>query len=185
VGRGARDGFWAGNAFVGNLIRTALAYAVVVAGIMGAAWLFKGHLRAYVDPTDGSMDVGQYPPGNYTLQSLCTKAEDFKGGDGGDVVAYWVPGKPEGHRVARVIGVAGDKISIERQKPGDTSSLLVVNVNGKVLSKFSFERDEMLFPEITVPRGCLFLMADKPIQAADSLTIGPVPLYCILGKVNK
>jgi len=169
---------------MGDLVRSVIMYAVVLALIIGVFKLFKMHERATIDPNDHSMEVVEFPSGGYQLNSAPLKAEDYKGGEGGDVVAYFVPGKPETERVARVLALPGEKVAVEWRKPPEPSSPTVVKVNGKVCSRFRTDSAEWHFTEIVVPRGCLFLMADRPSEGEDSLKVGPVPSYCIRGKLN-
>jgi signal peptidase I len=168
---------------MGNLIRSVIMYVVVIALIVAVLKLLKMHERAVIDPTDHSMETIEYPNGTYKVDSSALKAEDYKAGDGGDVVSYFVPGKPGAQHVARVVALPGEKVAIERTKSTVANAPLVVKVNGKASNLFRPDSMEWHFPEIVVPRGCLFLMADKPSEGEDSLRVGPVPYYCIRGKL--
>jgi signal peptidase I len=167
-----------------DMIRSVLIYVVAIALIIGVFKLLKMYERVVIDTNDHSMEMIEYPCGTYRLSTAALKAEDYKAGDNGDVVAYFVPGKPDTQRVARVVALPGDKLTIERVKASDPTSPLLVKVNGKPSNRFKPDFPEWHFPEIVVPRGCLFLMADKPSEGDDSLRVGPVPFYCIRGKLN-
>ncbi|MGD0091961.1 MAG: S26 family signal peptidase [Planctomycetota bacterium] len=170
---------------MGDKIRAVLLYAVAILLIVGVFKLLKLYERVPIDANDHSMEPIEYPPGrSFGLTTSALKAEDYKGGDNGDVVAYFVPGKTELQRVARVLALPGEKVTIERLKPADPTSPVLVKVNGVPTNRFKPDQPEWHFPEIMVPRGCLFLMSDKPSEGEDSLKVGPVPFYCIRGKLN-
>ena len=169
---------------MGNLVRSVILYAVVIALIVGVLKLLKTHERATIDPNDHSMEAIEFPNGVYKVNSAALKAEDYKAGDGGDVVSYYVPGKPDAPpRVARVLALPGERVAVERRKATDPNSPLVVKVNGSPSNLRRTDSTDWHFQEIVVPRGCLFLMADKPSEGEDSLRVGPVPFYCIRGKL--
>ena len=169
---------------MGDVIRSAIIYLLVVALIIGFFKLLKMHERVTLEPNDHYMDELEYSSGNYRIKTGQMKAEDYKAGDAGDVVAYWVPGKPDTSRVARVLALPGERVEIERKNPADSKSLTVVKVNGTPLLRFKIDHSEWRFPEIVVPRGCLFLLADKPSLGEDSMQVGPVPYFCVRGRVN-
>ena len=80
--------------------------------------------------------------------------------------------------IKRVIGVAGDTVSIYNGR---------VYLNGEMLvetyTKDGFTASDM--DEITVPEGCVFVLGDNRQNSADSRvsSIGCVPTENILGKV--
>lgn len=169
---------------MGDLIRSAVIYALVVALLIGVFKLLKMHERITIDPNDQSMDAQEYPNGGYRIKAGPPRAEEYKAGETCDVVAYWIPGSPDTDRVARVLALPGEKVEMERKTPGDQKSPVVVKVNGKPVLRFNIDNMAWRFPEIVVPRGCLFLLADKPSVGQDSMKAGPVPYYCIRGKLN-
>lgn len=163
-----------------DLIRSIVIYALVVVLIIGLAWLYKRSDSVTIEPTDHSLDTSGFTNGGYRIQP----ADEYKGGDGGDAVAYWVPGMPGTARVAKVLAIGGDKLEFERKNPADAKAGLVIRINGKLERGFSTDSQER-FPELVVPRGCLYLLTDKSAQSQDSVMVGPVPLYCVRGKVSK
>jgi len=169
---------------MGDVIRSAIIYLLVVALVIGFFKLLKMHERVTLEPNDHYMDETEYPNGGYRIKTGQMKAEDYKAGDAGDVVAYWVPGRPDTSRIARVLALPGERVEIERKNPADPKSQTVVKVNGKPSLRFKIDQTEWRFPEIVVPRGCLFLLTDRPSQAEDSMTVGPVPYFCVRGRVN-
>lgn len=169
---------------MGDLVRSIILYVVVLALIIVVFKLLKMHERATLDPNDHSMESVEFPCGVYKVNSAALKVEDYKAGEGGDVVAYYLPDKPQVQHFARVLALPGDKVAIELRKIPDPTSPMLVKVNGRASNFFRTYSKEWHFPEIVVPRGCLFLMSDKPPEGEDSLRVGPVPFYCIRGKVN-
>jgi len=169
---------------MGDLVRSVILYAVVIALVIGIFKLLKARDRATIEAFDHSMGVVEFPSGGYGLNSEALKAEDYMAGERGDVVAYSIPGKLGAQRVARVVALPGERVALERSKESDPNSPVVVKVNGQVSGRFKTDSTVWHFPEVVVPRGCLFLMADSPLDGEDSLKVGPVPFYCIRGKLN-
>jgi signal peptidase I len=169
---------------VSDLIRSIIVFALVVALIVGVEQLYKfTGIRATVDANDASMAPSGFGAGGHRVRRDVNNASGFKGGEGGDVIAYWVPTKPDTHRVAHVLAVEGDRVEIERKNPSEPKSAVQVKVNGQ-LTLYKIDATDWRFPEIRVPRGCVFVLADTPSQAQDSMTVGPIPFYCIMGKVK-
>ncbi|MCY3022571.1 MAG: signal peptidase I [Planctomycetota bacterium] len=166
-----------------DMVRSVIGYVVVLALIVGAGKFYKTQTKAIIDPNDHSMEALEYPNGSYRLNIKLTKVEDLKGGETPDVVAYWVPGKAGVHRVARVVAIAGETIELERKSAAEGKGV-VVKVNNVPMPRFKLDYSEWRFPKITVPRGCVFLLADTPSNAEDSMTVGPVPFSTIMGKLN-
>jgi hypothetical protein len=124
------------------------------------------------------MKADEYPYGNHSLDSRGLSIADYKVGD---VVAFYMFSKPDQHRVARIVAVEGQRVEINK----------VVKVDGKATT-WKLENPEWQFPEIRVPRGCVYLLSDKPgfwttteAGIGDSTKIGPVPYCNLLGKLNK
>jgi signal peptidase I len=156
---------------VNDLIRSAIGYAVVIAIIIGVAKLYKSQTKVVIDANDHSMRPEEYPYGSYSLKTDILKASDYQPGD---VVAYYVPGKPA-ERVGRVVALEGQTIEGEGSKNA--------RVNGQTTA-FKIDNKDWFIPEIRVPRGCLYIMHDKPYQGEDSIQVGPIPYYNIKGKLN-
>ncbi len=102
--------------------------------------------------------------------------------DRGDVVSflYSFPGRTSRVVAARVIGLPGERVRMEK---GD------VFVNGsKVGSEYvnAANRSQDDYAEVVVPRDTVFVLCDRRrVQYGqipwDSRGIGPVPMYAILG----
>lgn len=116
----------------------------------------------------------------YVLTNLIVlKFEDPKAGD---VVVFKAPPEPERDYIKRVIGTAGDKISI---KDGQ------VFKNGKQLNESSYlTNDIKTYPgaflkegeEVTIPEGGYFVMGDNRLKSSDSREWGFVKKSEIVGE---
>lgn len=94
----------------------------------------------------------------------------------GDVVVFHYPRDPEKSYIKRVIGLPGDRISIEQGQ---------VWLNGKLLrEKYVPEqyRDGRSMAEVIVPPDCYFMMGDHRSISSDSREFGPVERSLIYGK---
>jgi len=99
----------------------------------------------------------------------------------GDVVVFKAPNEPEKDFIKRVIGVAGDKISVKdgtvylNSEKLDESRYLDSNVktNGG-----SFLKDN---EEVTVPEGNFLVLGDNRSYSSDSREWGFVPKKNIIG----
>lgn len=169
---------------MGSIIRSIIIYIVVMAVIIGVFKLLKMYKQVTIDPNDHSISEIEFPNGSYSLHTEARQATDYKSGENGSVVAYYVPGKPGEQHVARVVALPGEKVAVERRLAADPMSPLLVKVNGVVSPLFKTDTVEFHFPDIVVPRGCLFLMADRTTEGTDSLKMGPVPFYCIRGRLR-
>ena len=152
-----------------DLIRTVLAYAVVMAIIIGCAKFYKTQNKVKIDPSDSSMDIGY---GNFSLDTSILGVSDL---NAGELVAFYVPGKPESCRVARVVALEGQHVEVTQG---------AVKVNGKPSVKFPAMK-AFNVPEVRIPRGCVYLLADKPAETEDSFKVGPVPFSSLKGRVKQ
>lgn len=91
----------------------------------------------------------------------------------GDIVAYKLTQKDA--RAARVIALAGDRVSIKNGK---------ITVNGRSYKVSNvYVMRTMNLPEIRIPRDCVYLLADVRGKEADSWKSGPIALRNVLGKM--
>jgi signal peptidase I len=94
----------------------------------------------------------------------------------GDVVVFRYPHDPSKSFIKRVIGLAGDRISINAGR---------VFVNGRPLEEEyvpSAYEDERSYPEIVVPPDSYFVLGDHRSLSNDSRDFGPVDQSFIYGK---
>ena len=94
----------------------------------------------------------------------------------GDVVVFHYPRDPEKSYIKRVIGLPGDRISIDRG---------VVWLNGRPLHESYVPlpyRDGRSMAEMIVPADCYFMMGDHRSISSDSREFGPVERSLIYGK---
>jgi signal peptidase I len=94
----------------------------------------------------------------------------------GDVVVFHYPRDPEKSYIKRVIGLPGDRISIDRGR---------VYLNGKGLNETYVPeefRDVRSMAETVVPEEAYFMMGDHRSISSDSREFGPVDRDLIYGK---
>jgi signal peptidase I len=110
--------------------------------------------------------------GEYVL--INTLAYRFGAPQRGDIIAF----RHEENRslvyLKRVIGVPGDRVSIERG---------TVTVNGRVLEeKYVRYRDERSAAPVAVPPGALYVLGDNRANSEDSRSWGFVGMNDIVGR---
>jgi len=148
-----------------HLIRVALAVAFIV----GVFKIYKYRDTVTIDPTDYSMDPMTCAQGTHRVDSYITDPKQFTTGD---VIAFYLPGQHQEVRVSRVAAVEGQHIEFTADQ---------VLVDGKPAK---FATGYAKFPEITVPRGTVYVICDLPQNGMDSIKMGPLPSYMIYGKVK-
>jgi signal peptidase I len=156
---------------VGDLIRSVIAFAVVVGIIIGVEKFYKAQTKATIDAADKSMEgMANSSP---HVDTTALKVSDVKAGD---LVAYYVPGKPDVHRVARIAAVEGQLIESDEKR--------MVRIDGKSTTMKVEHKDWRISP-IRIPRGCIYVMADHTQEAEDSVQFGPIPYSSVMGKIQK
>lgn len=131
------------------------------------------------------IDGRSMEPTFYDKEYLLTNKVPFvllkKDPSRGDVIVFKAPQDREKEFIKRVIGVPGDKVSLENGK---------VIVNGKTLNEgylsagtttsgASFLAEGQ---EVTVPTGSFFVLGDNRPHSSDSRYWGFVPYKDIIGK---
>ena len=94
----------------------------------------------------------------------------------GDIVVFRYPLDPAKSFIKRVIGVAGDHVSITDGR---------VYVNSKRLEEDYVPQaydDQLSFPEVVVPADSYFVLGDHRNKSKDSREFGPVDSSYIYGK---
>jgi len=94
----------------------------------------------------------------------------------GDVIVFRYPLDPSKSFIKRVIGVAGDRVRIERG---------LVYLNGEPITEDYVPpqyADWSSHLEITVPNGYYFMMGDNRNRSKDSREFGPVAERYVVGK---
>ena len=116
----------------------------------------------------------------YVLTNLI--ALRFQSPKFGDVVVFKAPPEPEKDYIKRIIGVAGDTVSL---KDGD------VYLNGKILNESNFLKSTVrTLPgaflqdgdEVTVPKDEYFVMGDNRNASSDSREWGFVKKNEVIGE---
>ncbi len=140
-------------------------------------WIFNGY---GCGPVDGDEMEPAIPKGKTKLiRPGIHRPEQL---ERGDIVsfAYAFPGRAQRVVAARVIGLPGERVKMEKGE---------VFVNGaKIGSEYvsAANRSQDDYAEVFVPRDTLFVLCDRrKVQHQqipwDSRGIGPVPMWAVLG----
>jgi len=92
----------------------------------------------------------------------------------GDIIAFRHDAPAPEVFIKRIIGLPGDRISIDRGR-------VIVNGNA-LLEPYVRFPDDRSFPEATVPAGSLYVLGDNRIDSNDSRYWGFVNQGAVLGK---
>jgi len=110
--------------------------------------------------------------GEYVV--IDTLAYRFGAPKRGDIVAFAHGVDPSELLIKRVIGLPGDRISIDRGR---------VFVNGIHLHEpYVHSLDTRTFQTVTVPRACVFVLGDNRAKSEDSRFFGPVSDATLTGE---
>jgi signal peptidase I len=91
----------------------------------------------------------------------------------GDIIVFHFPMDPQQELIKRVIGLPGDKISVQNRS---------VSVNGQVLNEPYIAAAPTYSGEWTVPDGQLFVLGDNRNDSSDSHSWGFLPFEKVVGK---
>ncbi|MCD4657046.1 MAG: signal peptidase I [Planctomycetes bacterium] len=94
-----------------------------------------------------------------------------------NVLLYRTPNSKRKHFIGRLVGKPGDRINIKKGK--------LIRNGEKVFEKYIDSDMKFDLPEIFVPRGTVYLLADRRlVDKNDSRKFGPISILNILGKVT-
>lgn len=91
----------------------------------------------------------------------------------GDVIVFHFPRDPEQEYIKRVIGLPGDKVTVQDG---------IVSVNGQPLDEDYIAAPPAYESTWEVPSDSLFVLGDNRNNSSDSHNWGPVPLDYVVGK---
>ena len=91
----------------------------------------------------------------------------------GDVIVFHFPRDPEQEYIKRVIGLPGDKVTVQDG---------IVSVNGQPLNEDYIAAPPAYASTWEVPPDSLFVLGDNRNNSSDSHNWGPVPLDYVVGK---
>jgi signal peptidase I len=91
----------------------------------------------------------------------------------GDIIVFHYPMDPSQELIKRVIGLPGDKVSIQNG---------VVSVNGQALDEPYIKAAPLYSGEWLVPENQLFVLGDNRNDSSDSHAWGYLPLEKVVGK---
>ncbi|HTU81414.1 MAG TPA: signal peptidase I [Candidatus Acidoferrales bacterium] len=148
-----------------SLANLALQLAVLL--LLVAAMLFVR--MPLVSGASMSPDITS---GEYVL--INTFAYRFSSPARGDIVAFRTDRDARGPFIKRVVGLPGDRITIERG---------VVSVDGIALHEpYVRYPDTRSFPPAVVPPGDVYVLGDNRADSEDSRFFGPVPAAQLIGR---
>ncbi len=137
-------------------------------------WLFSCYTWRNMPEDDATMAPLLKPGQLFRVDKRLPPPERMRRGE---VVVYQKdPADPESMRAGRVVALPGERVAIADGQ---------VRLNGEVMVDPTVStRTEGSFPEILVPRGCLFLLVDARAETfSDSRASGPVSATRLFGKV--
>ncbi len=91
----------------------------------------------------------------------------------GDIIVFHFPMNPDEELIKRVIGLPGDRVTVQDQQ---------VSVNGQLLSETYIAAAPLYAGEWTVEDGHLFVLGDNRNDSSDSHSWGLLPLEKVVGK---
>ena len=92
----------------------------------------------------------------------------------GDIVAFAHDSPTPQTYLKRVIGLPGDRVSIDRG---------TVQIDGKPLAEpYVRFRDNRSSPSITIPADALYVLGDNRLNSDDSRNWGTLPVHDVIGK---
>jgi signal peptidase I len=92
----------------------------------------------------------------------------------GDIVAFRHEGDARAIFIKRVVGIAGDRVAIERGH---------VYVNGAELAEpYVVHGDDRTFSQTAVPDGFVYVLGDNRAESEDSRFFGPVKDDLLIGR---
>jgi len=156
---------------VKEAIHLLIMFALLLGLIIGGEKFFKDRHTVTVAPTDASMNSVEFTSGSYKLDVRLLDISQLKTGD---VIAFRMPGEAAVEQIARVAAIQGQRISSNPKEGG----LLIDNA----AARFTADSTRTI-PEFRVPRGCVFVVCDNPMNGTDSANFGPLPFHQIIGKV--
>lgn len=153
------------------IVYSALAF-LVLAVASGFALSVREHfIKAF--KMAGSSMAPTMPDGSHILVRRDSYLDDDPHPN--DLVAFRNPSNRRQTWVKRVIGLPGDRVSIEAGK---------VYVNGAAFEEAeTVDLDESTVAEVTVPDHHCYVLGDNRGDSLDSRMLGPVPMIALVGKV--
>ena len=91
----------------------------------------------------------------------------------GDIIVFHFPMNPDEELIKRVIGLPGDRITVQDQQ---------VSVNGDLLREAYIAAAPLYSGEWTVEEGYLFVLGDNRNDSSDSHSWGLLPFEKVVGK---
>lgn len=99
----------------------------------------------------------------------------------GDVIVFRYPGNPSVFYIKRIIGLPGEKVSI------DHGAITITTVDGAkmtITEPYIVNEDATYTKNVSLNEGEYFVMGDNRPNSSDSRTWGPLPKKDIIGRVD-
>jgi signal peptidase I len=124
------------------------------------------------------VDGQSMEPNLHTGQFLIVSRLAYRFGDPqrGDIIVFDFPGNPSDDYVKRIIGLPGEKVTIENGH---------IFINGQRLDEPYLPPDDITLPsqgQWTVPDGQYFVLGDNRAHSSDSRSWGMLEMNKIIGK---
>lgn len=99
----------------------------------------------------------------------------------GDVIVFRYPGNPSVFYIKRIIGLPGEKVSINH------GSIIITTVAGEAMTiaePYIVNEDATYTKNVSLNAGEYFVMGDNRPNSSDSRVWGPLPKKNIIGRVD-
>ncbi len=156
-------------------IRKYLIYAIVISAII-IFYVFNKNVGC-TSIDSNSPRIGVLKSDDIAHLDRVNLDDDLTALDYSDVLLYRTPDLKRKHFLGRLVGKPGDKVSIEKGR--------LIRNGEKVYEPYIESEIKFDMPEIFIPRGSVYLLADRRLQDMnDSRKFGPISRWNILGKVT-
>ena len=153
---------------------TMIILLAICCGFAVMLYYFYMNTRTVVIPPSETGMRPEIGEDSVTSFKVDDKSETIRSLQRGDVVAFQAPGMSD-VGASRVAAVAGEAISIENGQVKARGRLLagIRNSVGNAADTGT----------VIIPKGTVYLINDKYSKNVDSLSVGPIPLRFIKGKI--
>jgi len=150
-------------------------HIISAAGVMAvclAAVYFAVHRDAHVEVV--LTDRGMRPALKAGMTRFAVDRSWTASPTRGTVVAFAPPGRDQTPTVTRAVAIPGDEVEVKDH---------LIRVNGTPASSSTRTSPAETIKKFRIPRGYVYLLTDRP-DGPDSTTLGPLPLWRVLGSVK-
>ena len=157
-------------------VRKYLIYAIIFCAIIVFLVFSKNVGCARIDSNSPRIGVLKSDDVAY-LDRVCLDDDELIALEYSDVLLYRTPDSKRKHFLGRLVGKPGDRINIVKGK--------LIRNGEKVFEDYIDSEMKFDLPEIFVPRGTVYLLADRRLlDMNESRKYGPISSRNIRGKVT-